>query len=25
VTVVHGYGKKKVEEKVVTTLVGVPG
>ncbi len=25
VTVTHGYGKNKVEEKVVTTLVGVPG
>jgi hypothetical protein len=25
VTVTHGYGKNKVEEKVVTTLVGIPG
>jgi hypothetical protein len=25
VTVTHGYGKNKFEEKVVTTLVGVPG
>ena len=25
VTVRHGYGKNKVEEKVLTTLVGVPG
>jgi hypothetical protein len=25
VTVSHGYGKNKIEEKVVTTLVGVPG
>ena len=25
VTVRHGYGKNKVEEKVVTTLVGIPG
>jgi hypothetical protein len=25
VTVTHGYGKNNVEEKVVTTLVGVPG
>jgi hypothetical protein len=25
VTVTHGYGKNKVEEKVVTALVGVPG
>ena len=25
VTVTHGYGKNKREEKVVTTLVGVPG
>jgi len=25
VTVIHGYGKKKFDEKVVTTLVGIPG
>jgi len=25
VTVTHGYGKKKFDEKVLTTLVGVPG
>ncbi|RPJ08858.1 MAG: hypothetical protein EHM36_04945 [Deltaproteobacteria bacterium] len=25
VTVTHGYGKKKYDEKVLTTLVGVPG
>ena len=25
VTVTHGYGKKKYEERVVTTLVGIPG
>jgi hypothetical protein len=25
VTVTHGYGKKKYEEKILTTLVGVPG
>ena len=25
VTVTHGYGKKKFSEKVVTTLVGIPG
>jgi hypothetical protein len=25
VTVTHGYGKKKYDEKIVTTLVGIPG
>ena len=25
VTVTHGYGKNKFNEKVLTTLVGVPG